>query len=254
MDAGTWFHPSWALLFGVGVLSGFLNVLAGGGSVLTLPVLILLGLDGALANGTNRVAILVQNISSAGEFHRSEPYDLRTAGGCALWTLPGAAAGAWYATAIDDALFQTILGVVVIGVVLTLLLPRGAVVGGPSTAGGRRSPWIYPALLGIGFYGGFIQVGVGFMFMAALFHLLRLDLVRVNRLKVFIVLLYTIPALLIFVLNGDVDWILGWILAAGSALGGWIAARSSLRGGEKIVRTALVAALLLMGLKLLNVF
>jgi len=245
------FSPYSFLLFGVGIVSGFLNVTAGGGSTITLPVLILMGLDGALANGTNRVAILVQNISSVSAFQRSEPYPLRTILVYAAWTLPGAIAGAFYATRISDTLFQTILGIIILGVVVTLVLPRDALFSAVKRRVAAGSVWIYPALLGIGFYGGFIQVGVGFLFMAALYHLLRLDLVNVNRYKVFIVLVYTVPALAIFMWSNNVDWILGWILAAGSAVGGWLAVKASLRGGEKIVRVALIAALLVIGGKLL---
>jgi len=245
------FSPYWFLLFGVGIISGFLNVMAGGGSTITLPVLIFLGLDGTLANGTNRVAILIQNVSSVLAFHRSEPYPLRTTIVFAAWTLPGAIAGAIYATRISDSLFQTILGVIILGVVVTLLIPRNTLLSGVRRHVAAKSPWIYPALLGIGFYGGFIQVGVGFLFMAALYHLLRLDLVNVNRYKVFIVLVYTVPALAIFMWSGNVDWILGWILAAGSALGGWLAVKTSIRGGEKVIKIALIAALLIIGGKLL---
>ncbi len=246
--------PYWSLLFAVGVISGYLNVLAGGGSVLTLPVLIFLGLDSALANGTNRVAILIQNIVSASEFQRSRGYPIRTVLTYSLWTLPGAIAGAFYATSVSNELFQTILGFVILGVVVTLLIPRAAIFSPGVHTGLPRSRWIYPALLAIGFYGGFMQVGVGFLFMAALFHLLKLDLVNVNMYKVLIVLVYTVPALLIFVWSGDVDWVLGWILAAGSALGGWLAVKASIRGGEKIIRIALGAALLVMGARLLNIF
>ncbi len=245
------FSPYWLLLFGVGIASGFLNVMAGGGSSITLPLLIFLGLDGALANGTNRVAILIQNISSVSAFHKSAPYPLRTMLGYAAWTLPGATAGAVYATRISDQLFQTILGVIILGVVITLIIPRGAILSTAKRHLAERSPWIYPALFGIGFYGGFIQVGVGFLFMAALYHLLRLDLVNVNRYKVFIVLVYTLPALAIFMWSDNVDWILGWILAAGSALGAWLAVKMSVRGGEKFVRIVLIIALLIMGGKLL---
>ena len=246
--------PRWGLLFGVGVVSGFLNVLAGGGSVLTLPVLIFLGLDGALANGTNRVAILIQNISSAAGFQRARGYPWKRGITYALWTLPGAIAGAFFATSVSDRTFQIILGVVIMGVVATILVPRSAILGKRSSEVAPPSRWIYPALLGIGFYGGFMQVGVGFLFMAALYHLLRLDLVGVNMYKVLIVLIYTVPALLIFMWSGNVDWAIGLSLAAGSALGGWLAVKSSIHGGERIIRIALVAALLIMGAKLLNIF
>jgi len=75
-------------------------------------------------------------------------------------------------------------------------------------------------MIGIGFYGGFIQVGVGFLLMASLQFLMKLDLVRVNMFKVFIVLIYTIPALLIFALTDNVNWLLGIFLAIGNILGG----------------------------------
>ena len=78
-------------------------------------------------------------------------------------------------------------------------------------------------MVGVGFYGGFLQVGVGFLLMASMRRLLKLDLVRVNMHKVFIVLIYTLPALLIFMYNRNVDWVYGLNLAAGGA---WSAARS----------------------------
>ncbi|MCB0295369.1 MAG: sulfite exporter TauE/SafE family protein, partial [Calditrichaeota bacterium] len=126
----------------------------------------------------------------------------------------------------------------------------------PADAGDsqQRSWLIYPAMFGIGFYGGFIQVGVGFLLMAALFHLLRLNLVHVNMHKVFIVLIYTIPALGVFIWSGNVDWLLGISLAAGNSFGGWWAAKLSVRKGDKIIRYVLFVAIILMALKLLDIF
>jgi hypothetical protein len=119
----------------------------------------------------------------------------------------------------------------------------------------EKSHWlIYPALFGIGFYGGFLQVGVGFLFMAALYHLLRVNLVLVNMHKVFIILIYTIPALLIFSLTGHVNWGCGLVLAAGNALGGWWGAKAAVKGGEKIIRMVLALAIFIMALKLFGLF
>jgi uncharacterized membrane protein YfcA len=116
----------------------------------------------------------------------------------------------------------------------------------------KHSNWlIYPTLFGIGFYGGFLQVGVGFLFMAALYNLLKLDLIRVNMHKVFIVLIYTIPALLIFIVSGNVNWKFGLCLAAGSGLGAWFGARASVKGGEKLIRIVLAIAISGMAIKLL---
>lgn len=240
------------ILFAVGLVAGTMNVMAGGGSTLTLPALLFMGLDGATANGTNRVAILLQNIFAVESFRRRKMSRLRESAALGLVTLPGAILGALFALRVGDLWFQRILGLVMIGVVASMLLPRPT--RREATDAPARSPWIYPALFGIGFYGGFIQVGVGFLIMAALYHLLRLDLVRVNMHKVAIVLIYTIPAILVFAWSGNVDWPLGLSLAAGNALGGWWAAHFSVKGGERILRPVMIVAVLVIALRLLGAY
>jgi hypothetical protein len=110
------------------------------------------------------------------------------------------------------------------------------------------------ALLGIGFYGGFIQVGIGFIIMAALKYLMKLNLVLVNMHKVFIVLIYTIPALIVFIATENVNWFLGLSLAAGNAIGGWWGAKMSVKRGEEFIKGILIVAILIMALKLLKVY
>lgn len=242
-----------ALLFGVGTIAGFINVNAGGGSSLTLPTLIFMGLDGALANGTNRVAIFIQNIFAVSSFRKNKMHDFKESSELSLFTLPGAIAGALLAVTISDLLFQRILGVVLIFIVISLFISRSYKNKRPDQEVHRN--WlIYPALLGIGFYGGFLQIGVGFLFMAALYHLLKVDLVVVNMHKVFIILIYTLPALLIFLLTGNVNWKFGLALAAGNALGGWWGAQAAVKGGEKIIRIIVAVAITIMALKLFGVY
>lgn len=242
-----------ALLFGVGSIAGFINVNAGGGSTLTLPTLIFMGLDSALANGTNRVAIFIQNIFAVASFHKRQVHQFKMSLIFALFTLPGAIIGAILATQVSHTLFQRILGAVLIFVVLSMFFSRSYNSG--VSAKDNKSQWlIYPALFGIGFYGGFIQAGVGFLFMAALYHLIQLDLVRVNMHKVFIILIYTFPALLVFALTGNVNWTYGLVLAAGNALGGWWGAHAAVKGGERVIRMILAVAIIIMALKLFNLF
>lgn len=239
------------LLFAVGIIAGFLNVMAGGGSSITLPLLIFMGLDSAMANGTNRIALFVQNIFAISSFRRQKVHQFRRSLQLSLLTLPGAIIGAIAAVSISDAWFQRILGIVMIGIILSLFISPA----GKKQALEERKHWlIYPIMLGIGFYGGFIQVGVGFIFMAVLYHILRLNLVHVNMHKVFIVFIYTIPALAIFIYTGNVNWVLGFSLAAGNAFGGWWSARFAVKGGEKFIRVVLAAAILIMSLKLLGIF
>ncbi|HQU72958.1 MAG TPA: sulfite exporter TauE/SafE family protein [Calditrichia bacterium] len=243
------------LLFGVGTLAGMINVMAGGGSALVLPVLIFLGLDAGTANGTNRVALLVQNFAAIWSFRRRNVSALRQSLKLGLWTLPGGILGVIVAVKISNDWFENILGVVLIFVVLSMVfsskLNRGTL-----PPGTEEEPrwWIYPAMLGVGFYGGFIQVGVGFIIMAALFYFVTSDLVRVNFYKVSVVLLYTLPVLGVFILNGKVDWPVGLALAAGNSFGAWWSARLAVKKGDKLVRLVMILALIIMALKLLDVF
>ena len=240
------------ILFGVGLLAGTINVMAGGGSTLTLPTLIFLGLDAATANGTNRVAIALQNIFATLSFRQEKVSRFRQSLTFALWAMPGAVVGAIVAVRISDAWFQRILGIVMIAIVISMMIPRRR--GKETTPEGIKSWWIYPVLFGIGFYGGFIQMGVGFLFMAAFYHLLRMNLVFVNMHKVVVILLYTGPTLLIFAWTGHVDWVLGLCLAAGNALGAWWAAKLAVRKGEKLIRYVLIVAVLIMAAKILGIF
>jgi uncharacterized membrane protein YfcA len=242
------------LLFGIGGIAGFINVMAGGGSTITLPILIFLGLDPSLANGTNRIGILAQTLSAVVSFRQEKYHDFKLSLRLTAFTLPGAIAGAIIATRISGDLFQKILAFVLIAVTISMFLKKVKQGKPESDRGGKSSWFIYPTMLAIGFYGGFMQVGVGFVFMASLYHLMKLDLIRVNMHKVFIIFVYTIPAFLVFLLTGNVEWKFGLVLAVGMAFGAWWAAKISVKKGEKIIRIALIPVILWMALKLLNIF
>lgn len=241
-------------LFIIGIISGFINVMAGGGSALTLPVLIFMGLDSAMANGTNRIAIITQNMAAVTSFRKLDVHEFERSFSLTLWALPGAIAGAILAVNVGDEMFQRILGVVLIATVITIIIPQKTNGAQSSPPSKLREKLIYPAMFVIGFYGGFIQVSVGFLFMAALYHLLKMNLVYVNMHKVTIVLMYMVPALLVFAWTGNVNWGLGLVLGAGGALGGWWAAHVSVKEGEKAIRAILAVAIIVMALKLFNVF
>lgn len=241
------------LLFSLGSVAGFINVMAGGGSTLTLPVLIFLGLESSLANGTNRVAILFQNLSAVISFKREKYEQFRLSLKLAVVTLPGAILGALISVKISDELFEKILAIVMMGIIITLVIPNSK--KNLIKENATYNPWyVYPALFGIGFYGGFIQAGVGFIIMATLHYLMRLNLVHTNMHKVFIIFLYTIPAIIIFAVTKNINWIYGLTLAGGMAFGGWWAVKLAVKKGDKIVRIILLIAILIMALKLLKVF
>lgn len=236
------------LLAGVGVLSGFLNVMAGGGSLLALPVLIFMGLPGNVANGTNRVAIVAQNVSAFTSFFRKGYSELRTMLTLALCAVPGAAMGAYLGTQVSGELFNRILGGLMI--VLLILMSRKqrdvAVIEKP-----RRLVLGHFLMVAVGFYGGFIQAGVGFILMAVLYRVVGLDLVRVNAYKVFIIGIYTLVALAIFADKGQVLWLAGASLAVGTTIGGWIGAHFTVKRGERLIRVILNVVLVVMAVRLL---
>lgn len=238
-----------ALLFGTGTAAGLINVLAGGGSMLSVPVLIFLGVDPITANGTNRVAIAVQNATAVYGFRQQQMSEFGTSFKLALFALPGALLGAWLASHVDNAFFQRILSVVLVFSVIALLMPKPSAPPSEQLSTWRRLI-SYPVMFAVGVYGGFIQIGVGFIFMATLQRLMRMSLVRVNVHKVLIIFVYTLPALAIYVWMGQVDWLLGLSLAAGTATGAWIATRLAVRGGERWIRIVVAVAVVLMAIKL----
>ena len=173
---------SLALLFFTGVLAGVINVMAGGGSSIVLPVLIFLGIDSTVANGTNRVAILFQNFFATLSFKKEGIADVKTGIRLAAFTLPGVLVGAFAAVRVGDELFEKILAIVLIFVCVSFFFKVdsfGKLLGGSGETG--RGWILYPALVLIGFYGGFIQVGVGLFIMAALYHLMGASLARGER-------------------------------------------------------------------------
>jgi uncharacterized membrane protein YfcA len=195
----------------------------------------------------------MQNIAAIYSFKRSNYSQFKLSLKLSLLSLPGAIAGAILAVNLNDELFQKILGAVMILIIISMFLPK-AKNAEESENGGNISWTVYLSMIGIGFYGGFLQVGVGFIIMASLQHLMKLNLIYVNMHKVFIVLVFTLPAILIFAFSGNINWFWGIMLGLGNAAGAWWSVKLTVRKGEKIIKIVLVIAILIMAMKLLNIF
>ncbi|SFH53833.1 sulfite exporter TauE/SafE family protein [Modicisalibacter xianhensis] len=214
-------------LVAIGGVAGFINVLSAGGSMLTLPLLMFLGLPPQTANGTNRVSIVLQSVTAVGGFFRAGARDIGISLRLAIPAVFGSLLGAWLALQVPDALFEAVLVAAMVIASVMMLLPQPRLDTRTLTPE-RLTPVVYLAMFVIGLYGGFIQVGVGVLFIAVLYRLLRIDLAQVNVFKVFIILLYTLPALAMFMLNDQVRWGYGLLLALGSMFGAWLAVRVNL--------------------------
>ncbi|MEO0997339.1 MAG: sulfite exporter TauE/SafE family protein [Pseudomonadota bacterium] len=234
-----------ALLAATGLAAGWLNVMAGGGSLLTVPMMVFLGLPGPVANGTNRVAIVAQNAVATATFFRRGFADLGLSLSLAAAAVPGAVLGAAVGTQLSGEWFDRVLAVVMIAVMIVMLLPRADRGDTPAAAEVSRSRLVaaHVLMFGAGIWGGFIQIGVGFLLMPILYRVLRLDLVRVNMHKVVIVLVYTLFALLVYAREQQVVWLAGAALALGNAAGGYLGARTAIGRGEPWIRGVLLVVL-----------
>lgn len=241
-----------ALLIGVGLIAGTLNVLAGGGSLLSLPVLIFLGLPPGVANGTNRVAILIQTAGASWSFRRRGYLDGAWVKLAAPTALLGAAVGIWAAIQVDDGVFQRVLAGIMVAVALWTLwspLKPSTEVGAPPPADPLHRAFLMLGFFGVGFYGGFIQAGVGFVILALVTHA-GLDLVRGNAMKVTLVMLFTPLALAGFAWNGMVEWGLGFALAIGGFLGAQFGVRLNISKGQEWVRRVVTVTVIVFAIRL----
>ncbi len=240
------------VVFSAGILAGFINTLAGGGSLLTLPILIFLGLPTAVANGTNRIAIIAQCAFAVAGFKRKGVSNFKLSLLLSMPAILGAIIGAFIAVDISDILFKRVLAVIMI-LVLGLILwnPRQDSSGNSNSLGRHRLITTMIVLFFIGIYGGFLQVGVGFIIIAALTTITRFNLVVTNSHKVFIAGIYTIFALIVFAFNGKVCWTIGLCLAAGMGLGGWIGSHWAVAKGERWIRLVLTICVVGMVIKLI---
>jgi len=236
-----------------GFACGFINTLAGSGSLITLPLLIFIGLPANVANGTNRVAILCQNLVSVGSFHRQKVLDWRRGMILAIPAIIGSVIGAQIAVNLDEELMRRVIGgLMVVMLVVLLVRPKRWLVGRPEMLD-RHTGWIQMVIFFfIGIYGGFIQAGVGIFLLAGLVLVTGYDLVRANAVKVLIILFFTIFALAVFILNDQVRWFIGLILAIGNMLGAWVASRMAVKKGAAFVRWLLIAVVAISAVLLLG--
>ncbi len=228
------------LLFFAGIAAGFINVMAGGGSLLTVPAMLMLDIPGPVANGTNRIAILGQNAVAVFTFFKKGYSDFRLSFSLALASIPGAMLGAYFGSSLDGVWFDRIVAIVMI-VVMFLMARDGKKSSQTEVASAQDIPKYrlvagHGLMLVAGFWGGFILLGVGFILMPILHRVLGLDLVRVNMHKTFIILVYTIAAFSVFISQVEILWIVGLSLAIGNSIGGWLGASTSIKSGDKFIR------------------
>lgn len=239
------------LLFGVGLVAGVVNVIAGGGSFLTVPLMIFLGLPPTVANGTNRLAIITQNVGAVWSFHRKKLISREWLALGVPASVVGAVLGTWIAIRIGDLAFQRLLALFMVLMTAWTLwrpLPGEGVSDAPLPVGLRK--WLFVlAFFAVGLYGGLIQAGVGFLVLAVT-SAAGLDLIRGNAVKVTLLLVFTPLTLLLFAANGKVDWAMAVWLAAGNYLGGLAGVHLQVLKGHAWVRNVVTGTIVVFAVRL----
>jgi uncharacterized membrane protein YfcA len=238
-----------ALLAGAGLIAGIVNTLAGGASALTVPALVLIGLPGGVANGTNRLGVLLQNSVAAWRFRAEGVSGFRKAAPVLLPIASGSAIGAVVISQLSDDTFNVLFGIVMVLLLVPMLRP-------PSV---RRvvAPWSRPVtfavFFAIGLYGGAFQAGVGIALVLALCYA-GYDLVQANSIKVVVNAALTAVAVPIFAFNRQIEWLPALVLSIGFIGGGVVGVRLAVRGGERVIRPVIVVSVLLLAGRMLGLY
>ncbi len=237
------------LIFFGGMFAGVINSMAGGGSLLTVPLLSLAGVDGLFANGTNRVAVLIQNGSTSYGYARKKVVGFRDAIPIFVPAVAGGLIGALAVSGIDDDLFKKIFGVMMFPMLaLSLWKPK---------AKAASKPW--PLWLNVvvfflvGIYAGAIQAGVGLILLLLLSRA-GFDLLEGNAIKTYVILVVSAVAVVTFVVQGQVRWLPALVLSTGMALGGYAGSQVAVAGGDRVIRPVLVISVVVLALNMIGVF
>ena len=243
----TWWQ---ALLLVVGgFFAGGINAVAGGGSTLTVPLLVLAGVPGNAANGSNRIGILTSTAAAAASFSRLGVKGFAHTGPVIVPVVLGSLVGSTAISQLTDGAFETLFGLLMIPLIILAIRKPSARVDGPTWP-----RWLTVVVFfGIGIYGGAIQAGVGLVMLAALTRA-GYDLITANHIKVLVNLVVTSVTLPVFILNGQIRWIPALVLAAGFTAGGWFGAHFAVKGGEKWIRAAMVVATVILAGSLLGLY
>jgi len=244
-----WYH--YALLVIVGFVVGFINTVAGGASLISLPILIFLGLPPAIANGTNRVAIVLQNAAAVAGFRSKGvstfPFNIYLG----MSALVGSILGARIAVDIQGEMFNRILAIIMIVVVLIITFKPN--IKHEDLAERLTGKYLWLGILVfffVGIYGGFINAGIGFVIILYLNMVHRMNLVRVNATKVAVVLMYTLSALAVFIYHDKIIWKVGLVLAIGNIAGAWFSSRISVNKGDSYIKVFMIVMVMAMAVKL----
>lgn len=234
----------------IGVVAGFLNVVGGGGSLMTLPAMIFMGLPPHVANATNRIAILWQNVFAIHRFRKAGVVEMKYSIYLGLAAVPGAVIGGWLAVDIKGELFTKLLSVIML-IVGVMILMGSSGNGKEAVRRSEKRIWLSIVLFFlIGLYGGFIHAGVGFIIILVLEKLMNAPMAKINSVKVIVAFIYTLAVVMVFIFRQAIQWQYGLTLALGTSAGGWLGSHFSVKKEDKWIKRILFLTILGLSVKL----
>lgn len=229
-----------------GLMVGFINTLAGGGSIISLSVLMFLGLPANVANGTNRIAILIQNIGAVGSFRQQKVLDHKKGFWLAIPATLGSVIGAYIAVDLNEEIIEKAIAIVMLIMMIVILYkPNRWLKGEIELQNKPINFWQVILFFAIGIYAGFLHMGVGYALLAGIVLGAGYDLVKANAIKVLIVLIWSPVVLIVFILNDQVNFLYGIVLAIGNITGALIASRLAVKKGAAFVRWVIIVVILI---------
>ncbi len=239
-----------------GVLVGFINTLSAGGTIVSIALYLAMGLPSQGANAVNRVGVLLQDAFGSALFLKQGLFKIKEVFPYALPVMVGALLGSLVAISISERVFSFCLGIILLVMIVFLFIQEKQSEKGERKLSVKQYFLYFPVFVGIGFYGGFVQAGTGFLIIAALSMILGYDMIKTAAAKLFIMFLYTVVAITVFFAKGGVEinyWLYGLIHSIGMIIGTWIADRYALKKGEKVIRFVIIFVIIVTALNLFGI-
>lgn len=243
-----------SLLLIAGFLVGFINTIAGSGTVITYSLFMMLGLPANIANGTIRLGVVMQTLIAGLNFRKHKKLDFKKGFKLALPVIIGSILGAQIAATLDESIFRKILAGVLIIMLFFIFTDPNRWLKDQLHLIHKKPGFVQLSIFfGIGLYGGFIHIGVGIILLSAIVLNAGYDLVKANAIKIMIVFLYSPFALAVFMMNSQVNYGIGLIAAIGNIAGGLVGSNMAISRGNQFVRWILMAVILLFAGYLLDI-
>ena len=251
IDADVWQYAQYPAFFILGLVVSLINSIAGGGSTLSLPIMIFLGMPATVANGTNRIGLIIGNCSSAFNLMKHGYLNKKIFLQLLIPTIVGTGIGVCFLVRIGDKMFQAILAVVICLVVVMSNL-RKDILGKPPATPPEKLTW--KGAIGfacISIYGCIVQVGVGFVQIFGLTRYTGLEHIRVNALKNALTNVFLLVSTTALGIASKIDWPIAIVMAAGAWLGGYCGSFLQRKKGNKFIQYFVSACSIAMAIYLI---